>query len=438
MDWTVHRSVRLSGEVFIPGDKSIAHRALIFAALADGVSEIAGLPRGADVLSTASALRATGVAIDSERGGEGFTRVTGRGLRGLRPAGSRINCGNSGTTMRLLSGVLAGQAFDSVLTGDRSLRGRPMRRIAEPLRAMGSRFETAPGGTAPLQICGSSDPLRSILHRPEVASAQVKSCVVLAGLLADGCTSVEEPLPTRDHTERLLAAMGAKVEILPAGAGQLVSVQPNPTLQPIRGCIPADVSSAAYWIVAASLCPDSAVVLPRIGLNPSRAAVVSLLQSWGCDIEIREKGEWYGEPYGTLEIRDSGGEVSGGRITAESVPGLIDELPLLAALGPFTREGVEIRGASELRVKESDRIAAIAAALRQLGAEVDEFPDGLAVAGNSGLSGGRVSSQGDHRIAMAVGAVGPAARGPVTISGAEAMDVSYPGFGRAFAEAAEE
>jgi 3-phosphoshikimate 1-carboxyvinyltransferase len=435
MDWTVRPACRLKGEIRVPGDKSIAHRALLLAGLAEGHSEIDGLPEGADVRSTAAAVRALGVSVDKNGGGS--VRIDGRGLEGLRPPNSRVDCGNSGTTMRLLSGILAGQAFDSVLTGDRSLRSRPMSRIAEPLRAMGSRFATAAGGTAPLEIGGSAGPLRAILHRPEVASAQVKSCVLLAGLYADGLTSVEEPLPTRDHTERLLVAMGASVEVMPAGAGQMVSVRPNPTLQPIRGRIPADVSSAAYWIVAASLCPDSAVILPRVGLNPSRAAVVSLLRCWGCNIEIRERGEWYGEPFGTLEISDSGGELSGGRIAAESVPGLIDELPLLAALGPFTRDGVEIRGASELRVKESDRIAAIAIALRGLGAEVDEFPDGLAVAGGTGLSGGTVRSMGDHRIAMAIGAVGLAAREAVTISGAEAMNISYPGFSEALAEAAE-
>lgn len=437
MDWTVKPARRLRGDIRVPGDKSIAHRALLLAALAEGRSEIDDLPQGADVLSTAAALRTLSVALDTKRGGAGSVRIDGTGLRGLRAAGGVADCGNSGTTMRLLSGVLAGQPFDSVLSGDRSLRGRPMSRIAEPLRAMGSRFETAPGGTAPLEIGGSADPLRAILHRPEVASAQVKSCVLLAGLYADGRTSVEEPLPTRDHTERLLVAMGARVEVVPSGAGQLVSVQPEPSLHPIRGRIPADVSSAAYWIVAASLCPESAVVLPRVGLNPSRAAIVSLLGSWGCNIEITDRGEWYGEPFGTLGIRGSGGDLTGGRIEARSVPGLIDELPLLAALGPFTRDGVEICGASELRVKESDRIAAISSALRELGAEVDEFPDGLAVAGGTGLSGGTVRSLGDHRIAMAMGAVGLAASEPVTVSGAEAMNISYPGFSEALTESAE-
>jgi len=437
MDWTVKPARRLQGEIRVPGDKSIAHRALLLAVLAEGHSEIDGLPEGADVLSTAAAVRALGASVHEKGGGGGSVGIDGNGLRGLRPPSSRVDCGNSGTTMRLLSGVLAGQPFDSILTGDRSLRRRPMRRIAEPLRAMGSRFETAAGGTAPLKIGGSAGPLRAILHRPEVASAQVKSCVLLAGLYADGRTSVEEPLPTRDHTERLLRAMGASVEVTPAGAGQLVSVEPDPTLQPIRGRIPADVSSAAFWLVAASLCSDSALILARVGLNPGRAAIVDLLRSWGCNIEIRDRGEWCGEPFGTLEIRGSEGELTGGRIAAESVPGLIDELPLLAALGPFTREGVEIRGAGELRVKESDRIAAIAVALRELGAEVDEFPDGLAVAGSTGLSGGRVSSLGDHRIAMAMGVVGLAAREPVTISGAEAMNISYPGFSKALAEAAE-
>jgi len=437
MDWTVKPVRRLKGEIWVPGDKSIAHRALLLAALAEGRSEIDGLPAGADVRSTAAAVRALGVSVDKKGSSGGSVCIEGMGLRGLRVPGTRVDCGNSGTTMRLLSGILAGQPFDSILTGDRSLKSRPMRRIADPLRAMGSRIETAPGGTAPLKITGSEDPLRAILHRPEVASAQVKSCVLLAGLHADGRTSVEEPLPTRDHTERLLLAMGASVEVTPSSAGQLVSVEPGPTLQPIQGRIPADVSSAAYWLVAASLCPDSAVTLPRVGLNPSRAAIVDLLRSWGCSIETIDRGNWCGEPFGTLEVRGADDRLTGGFISPERVPGLIDELPLLAALGPFTDEGVEVRGAAELRVKESDRIAATAAALRTLGAEVDEFPDGLAVAGQTGLKGGTVSSQGDHRIAMAMGSVGMAASGAVTVSGAEAMNISYPGFSDALAEVTE-
>jgi 3-phosphoshikimate 1-carboxyvinyltransferase len=434
MDWTVETAHRLSGEVIVPGDKSIAHRALLLAALADGASAVEGLPRGADVLSTAAAVRTLGVSIDLDDGGT--AHVAGGGLRGLRAAGSAIDCGNSGTTMRLISGILAGQPFDSVLTGDRSLQARPMRRIAEPLRAMGAMLETAPEGTAPLRIRAAADPLRAIRYRPEVASAQVKSCVLLAGLYADGRTSVEEPLPTRDHTERLLRAMGANVEVEPTDFGRIVTVQPDPVLRPIKGYIPADVSSAAYWLAAASLRPGSALVLPRVGLNPSRAAIVDVLRGWGCHIEVRAAGEANGEPFGTLEVRGEEQELTGGRVAAEEVPRLIDELPLLAALGPFTRDGVEIRGASELRVKESDRIAAIAAALRGLGAEVDEFPDGLAVAGGTGIRGGVVGSAGDHRIALAIGAIAVAAREPVTITGAEAMDVSYPGFSAVLTEVA--
>jgi 3-phosphoshikimate 1-carboxyvinyltransferase len=436
MDWTVPQARGLEGEIVVPGDKSIGHRSLLLAALAEGVSELSGLPRGADVLSTAQALRSLGVKVEQAAPGDGTARVSGTGLHGLRAASSAIDCGNSGTTMRLLSGILAGQAFDSILTGDRSLRSRPMRRVADPLRAMGVKLETTRGDTAPLRISGSKTPLRAIIHRPQVASAQVKSCVLLAGLYADGTTSVEEPLPTRDHTERLLVAMGARVHTTPAGSGQLVAVEPQPLLQPLHGRIPADVSSASYWLVAASLCSDSALTLPRVGLNPSRSAIVEVLRSWGANIEIRDCGEWCGEPFGTLEVRGSEGRMTGGRITADRVPGLIDELPLLAALGPFTRTGVEIRGASELRVKESDRIAAIAAALRALGAKVDEFPDGLAVAGETGLDGGVVSSRGDHRIALAVGSAAVAARRPVTVSGAEAMTVSYPGFSEALAEVA--
>ncbi|MFQ5745053.1 MAG: 3-phosphoshikimate 1-carboxyvinyltransferase [Acidobacteriota bacterium] len=437
MEWTIRPARCLHGRVQVPGDKSIAHRALLLAALAEGASELKGLPAGADVGATLAAVRRLGVeAVQTEPAGLAI-KIVGGGLRGLRAPTSPLDCGNSGTTMRLLAGVLAGQPFRATLTGDRSLRRRPMHRIVEPLRAMGADVRMSSGGTAPLQIAGRLQPLRAIVHRPQVASAQVKSCVLLAGLYADGVTQVDEPLPSRDHSERLLAAMGACLAVEERGVGQLVAIQPQSRLSPLAGELPGDLSSAAYWLVAATLCPGSHLTLPQVGLNPTRTAVIDLLRSWGASIETCPGPDWYGEPTGTLGVRGTADRLRGGTIAAEQVPALIDELPVLAALGPLTEAGVEIRGAAELRVKESDRIASMAAALRCLGAEVDEFPDGLAVAASASLRGGTIRAAGDHRIALAMAAVGVAAAGPVVIEGAEAASVSYPGFGAALDRVAE-
>lgn len=422
MQWTVEPAARLDGEVEVPGDKSISHRAVMFAALARDESRLEHLADGEDVASTIGAMQALGVAA-ARRGGA--LLVKGAGRRSLRQAAGPIDCGNSGTTMRLLAGIVAGQPFDTTLTGDASLRRRPMERIAEPLRAMGAGVETAPGKGAPLSIVGAR-PLRPITFRPRMASAQVKSCVLLAGLFADGDTEVVEPSPTRDHTERLLAAMGATIETV-AGT---VRLTPGDRLAGLRGRVPGDVSSAAYWLVAATLLEGSRLTLPAVGLNPTRAAIVDLLRDWGASIEVEDDDNWNGEPAGTLHIAGVGSALSGGSISGDKVPALIDELPLIAALAPFTDDGVEVRDAAELRVKESDRIATTAAALRALGAEVDEFPDGFAVAGRRRLRGGTVDAAGDHRIALAFGAVALAAAAPVTITNADAMRVSYPSFAR--------
>ena len=423
MEWTVEPARRLRGEVLVPGDKSISHRAVLFASLARGESVLEGIADGADVASTIAAMRCLG--IDIER--RAALRVRGQGLYGLQAPGAPLDCGNSGTTIRLLAGPLAGQPFTSTLTGDVYLRRRPMRRIVEPLRALGAAVQTAAGDTAPLTVTGAT-PLRAITYRPEVASAQVKSCVLLAGLFADGRTSVVEQAPTRDHTERLLAAMGATVEVCGDAAGPTVTIEPGAELADIAGTVPGDMSSAAYWLVAATLLEGSLLTLRNVGLNPTRAGIVELLRDWGADISIERGEDWYGEPVGTLEIAGVGAALTGGTIEGAAVPGVIDELPLIAALAPFTSDGVEIRGAAELRVKESDRIATTAAALRALGVDVDEFPDGLAVRGGQRLTGGSVDAAGDHRIALAMGAVGLAAAAPVTVEGAEAMAVSYPGF----------
>ena len=441
MKWTVEPARRLHGEVSVPGDKSISHRAVLFASLARGESVLDGLADGEDVASTVAVMRSLG--IDIERGDP--LRVRGGGLGGLRAPNAPLDCGNSGTTMRLLAGPLAGQPFTSTLTGDAYLRRRPMRRIADPLRTMGATLDAAAGCTAPLIINGRS-PLRAVTHRPRVASAQVKSCVLLAGLFADGPTTVVEHVATRDHTERLLAAMGASVDVC-SGAdgasadgasadGPRATIEPGAELSAIAGTIPGDMSSAAYWLVAATLLEGSRLTLRNVGLNPTRAGIVELLCGWGADISVERHEDWYGEPVGTLVIAGVGASLVGGTIEGASVPGVIDELPLIAALAPFTENGVEIRDAAELRVKESDRIATTATALRALGVEVDEFPDGLAVRGGQRLAGGTVDAAGDHRIALAMGAVGLAAAGPVTVQSAEAMSVSYPGFAPAVDEVA--
>jgi len=422
--WTVEPAARLDGEVVVPGDKSISHRAVMFAALAADDSVLEHLADGEDVASTMAAMRALGVKIEEH---DGDVTVRGAGLAGLQASRAAIDCGNSGTTLRLLAGIVAGQPFASTLTGDASLRRRPMERIAEPLRAMGARVETAARGGAPLTIDGRA-PLRAITHRPPVASAQIKSCVLLAGLFADGPTTVIEPVRSRDHSERLLADMGAALRVDAVDDGTRVTIEPGARLGSLSGAVPGDVSSAAYWLVAAALLPGSDLTLPGVGLNPTRAAIVDLLVDWGAAITVEGAGEWHGEPLGGVRIQGNGGALSGGAVEGELVPALIDELPLLAALAPFTEDGVEIRDAAELRVKESDRIASTATALRALGVAVDEFPDGLAVRGGQRLHGGTVDAVGDHRIALAMAAVALAAEAAVTIDNAEAMAVSYPGF----------
>ena len=433
MNWTVDPARRLTGDVVVPGDKSISHRAVMLASIADGDSALAGLADGQDVASSAAAMRALGIGVDRD---EEHLRIRGRGLDGLRAADAPVDCGNSGTTMRLLAGLLAGQPFASTLTGDASLRRRPMRRVAEPLLAMGASLQTGADGRPPLDITGSEG-LRAITFRPQIASAQVKSCVLLAGLYADGRTTVAETAKTRDHTERMLAAMGAMVNAEPAGEGARVTIESGARLTAISGQVPADISSAAYWLVGATLLEGSELRLPGVGVNPSRAAIVDVLVDWGADLDIERRDEWGDEPVADLTVRGVGRALRGGLIDRHMVPALIDELPLLAALGACTTDGVEIRGAAELRVKESDRIATTAAALRSIGVDVDEYPDGLAVGGGQTAVSGVVDAAGDHRIALAMATIGLSATGPVTIENAEAMAVSYPGFAAALETVAQ-
>jgi len=416
----------------VPGDKSISHRYAILAALARGRSEIGRYSAAADCQSTLDCLKRLGVGVE-KNGGDGAARVviTGAGIEGLRQSRRSLDAGNSGTTMRLLAGVLAGQLFDSTLTGDSSLRKRPMRRVIEPLARMGAHIEAREGNFAPLEIRGTA--LQPIEYKLPVASAQVKSAVLLAGLLAEGQTSVEERVPTRDHTEVALREFGADVRHV----GHVVTVCGRPRLEPRQLEVPGDLSSAVFFLAAALILPGSNLVIHNVGLNPTRSAVLDVLGGWGAPINIvalrGEKGELIGD------VSISHAELSGGVLSGGAIAQLIDELPMLAALGPYTEQGVEVRDASELRVKESDRIAALAENLRRMGARVEEFPDGLRVEGRAAgrLRGAEIDARGDHRMAMAFAVAALGAEGNSTIRESECVGVSYPEFFRVLERAAE-
>lgn len=422
---TIRPAKYLTGGVAPPGDKSISHRYAMLAALAEGTSELRHFSAAADCHSTLACVSALGaeVKIDKE-----VVRVTGRGARGLKSSWRALDAGNSGTTMRLLAGILAGQDFSSKLTGDESLLKRPMKRVIGPLREMGADIRGRDDNFAPLEIRGKK--LNGIDYKMPMASAQVKSAVLLAGLFADGVTSVTEPARTRDHTELALEEFGAALEkhgrIIKVhglgsenGSGKLVAKSLD---------VPGDLSSAVFFIAAASLFPDSNVLLHNIGLNPTRTAILDLFASMGASIAILGLKSAHGEIVGDLSVK--GASLKGGVIAGEQIPLLIDELPMLAALGPFTEEGIEIRDAAELRVKESDRIAALAENLRRMGAKVEERPDGLKVEGRSAgkLHGAEIAPRGDHRIAMAFAVAGLAAEGNTVIRDADCAGVSFPAF----------
>jgi 3-phosphoshikimate 1-carboxyvinyltransferase len=407
---TVRRARALRGDVPLPGDKSVSHRALMLGAIADGTSRVRGLLVGADVRSTARCLRDLGVDIEGET-------VVGRGLHGLSQAGAALYCGNSGTTMRLLAGLLAPREFETELTGDESLQGRPMDRVVEPLSRMGAH-----ASWPPLRVGGRAS-LRGIEYVAPVASAQVKSAVLLAGLYAEGVTTVVEPVPTRDHTERMLRAMG--VDVRTGGGGVRVS-RPE-RLRPLDLRIPGDLSAASFWLVAGGLVPGSRLRMPHVGLNPTRTAFVELLRRIGFAVNATERGEAGGEPVGSLEVSTSANMLPvnvDGRIAA----GVIDELPVLAVAATQLPGTSRIAGAGELRVKESDRIKAMTEGLTAMGADIRSLDDGWEIRGPSQLEGARVRSYGDHRVAMALAVAGLIAGGDTHIEGAECVDISYPGF----------
>jgi 3-phosphoshikimate 1-carboxyvinyltransferase len=406
----------LRGRLRVPGDKSISHRYALLAALSEGRSRLTGYAPGADCLSTLSCLRALGVEIAADR--DGIVTVRGRGPAGLGSPAGPLDAGNSGTTMRLLAGVLAGESFTSTLVGDRSLSRRPMLRVIEPLERMGARIESTEGH-APLTVHGR--PLRAIDCQLSVPSAQVKSAVLLAGIRAEGTTSVTEVAATRDHTERALTAFGAPV----TRRGATISVQGHQRLTAQALTIPGDFSSGAFWMVAAAALPGSHLELEDIGLNPTRTSLLDVLRRFGARVTVAVAGTEAGEPRGTICIDGEGtGTVA---IAPEEVPALIDELPALGALAAHGGE-VTVRGAAELRLKESDRIQTLVNGFRQLGIEADERPDGFTIHGSGPPAGGVAHAHGDHRIAMALAIAALGARGPSTIEGAEAVAISYPGF----------
>ena len=406
----------LRGSVRLPGDKSISHRYAMLGGIAEGTTRLENFSTGADCASTLGCLRTLGV--EWERNG-GSVTIHGRGSR-LQPPSSFLDCGNSGSTIRMLSGILAGQDFTCELRGDESLSRRPMARIIRPLEMMGAKIEATEGGRPPLRVTGGK--LHAIDYKLPVASAQVKTSLLFAGLYADGSTRIEEPIQTRDHGELALQAFGARVE----RRMREVSIEGGQKLKAIEATVPGDISSAAFFLCAAGLFPDSQLLVPGLLLNPTRARLLDFLIGLGLRITMSGLEEHHGELVGSLQVE--GGTLKGARISGGDTAALIDEIPVLAAIAPYTADGIEIRDARELRVKESDRIASVATNLRLMGAEVEEFEDGLRVPGGQTLHGASLDSFGDHRIAMAFAVAALRAEGETEIRGADAAVISYPEF----------
>ncbi|HXQ24869.1 MAG TPA: 3-phosphoshikimate 1-carboxyvinyltransferase [Candidatus Acidoferrales bacterium] len=409
----------VDGVVELPGDKSISHRYAILASLAEGASEISNYASAVDCHSTLECLRRLGVEIESK---EAHVRIVGKGLDGLREPRKVLDAENSGSTMRMLAGVLAGQPFVSTITGDESLRKRPMRRVIDPLRQMGAEIRSREGDHAPLEIHGGK--LHAIDYTPPTPSAQVKSAILFAGLYADGVTTVRESICTRDHTELALREFGAKIE----GSRGTIRIHSRPKLVARKLTVPGDLSTAVFLIGATLVLPGSSLMLRNVGLNPTRARVLDFLISIGAPVRVVTVQMRDGELAGDVSVRH--GLLEGGTISGAQVAEMIDELPMLAALGPFTEKGIEIHDAHELRVKESDRIATLAEGLRQMGARVEEFPDGMRVEGRSSgkLRGAKIDPHGDHRIAMALSVAALGAEGETVIRDADCVGVSFPLF----------
>lgn len=416
---------RLVGRIRVPGDKSISHRSVMLGAIARGDTHVTGFLEGEDTLSTLAAFREMGVFADGPE--NGVLTLHGVGMHGLRAPAGPLDLGNSGTSMRLLAGLLAGQGFDLELTGDASLLRRPMGRVTEPLGLMGVRVATAPQGRPPLRI-HAGGPLRGIDYHLPVASAQVKSCLLLAGLYAEGTTCVTEPAPTRDHTERMLGGFGYSLKregyrICLEGGGHLMGTDVD---------VPADISSAAFFMVGAAISEGSEVLLEHVGINPTRTGVIDILKLMGADIGIEARGEAGGEPVADIRVR--GGGLQGVRIPEGMVPLAIDEFPALFIAAACAEGETLLTGATELRVKESDRIQVMADGLQALGVDAEPRPDGMRVRGGD-LHGGCVDSHGDHRIAMSFAMAALRADEPVTIEDCANVNTSFPGFAHLAREA---
>lgn len=418
------RNVR--GSVALPGDKSISHRYAMLAGIAEGPTRIENYSTGADCASSLACMRSLGVAW--ERNGN-VIEVQGRGLSLAAPAKS-LDCGNSGSTMRMLSGIVAGQEFASEMIGDESLSRRPMARVIKPLTDMGAQI-TSDDGKPPLHVTGGA--LKAIDYKMPVASAQVKSCLLFAGLFADGETRIEEPLRTRDHGEVALRAFGAKLER--EGNSNAVRIRGGQRLRGIEARVPGDLSSAAFFLCAAALFPGSQLVLTSLLMNPTRARLLDILMQMGLGIAVTQLEEAHGEMVGSLQV--VGAALKGTTIAGADSAALIDEIPVLAAIAPYTERGIEVRDAKELRVKESDRIAAVASNLRLMGAQVEEREDGLKIPGGQTLRGAELDSFGDHRIAMAFAVAALRAEGETLIRGSESAAISYPAFFQTLEEVTE-
>ena len=413
----IKKQTRLRGELTVPGDKSISHRAVMFGSLAQGTTRITHFLEGADCLSTISCFRKMGV--DIERNASEIL-VHGKGLHGLSAPSEILDVGNSGTTTRLISGILAGQSFTSKLNGDASIQSRPMKRIMTPLQSMGADIVSIKGnGCAPLRITGK--PLQAVHYQSPVASAQVKSCVLLAGMYADGITRVTEPVLSRNHTEIMLNYLGAKV----TSQGTTASIEPEPLLKAREIQVPGDISSAAYFIAAGLLTPDSQILLRNVGINPTRDGILKVCRAMGADITLLNVND-EGEPVADLLIRSS--QLHGTTVEGSIIPTLIDEIPMIAVMAAFAEGTTVIRDAAELKVKESDRIAVVTEGLRRMGADIQPTEDGMIIHGGKPLQGAKINSYLDHRIAMSFAVAGTICDGTMDIVKGDCVNISYPEF----------
>jgi len=422
---TIKKTQSLKGEITVPGDKSISHRAIMLGSIADGDTTIRGLLKGEDNMATLKAFRQMGVRIDEHPPqADGIVAIQGKGLHALKEPEDFIDAGNSGTTIRLLTGLLAGQKFFSAVTGDQYLRKRPMKRVVEPLHQMGAKiFGREDGNKAPLAIVGSK--LKGITYNSPVASAQVKSAILLAGLYADGGTTVAEPTLSRDHTERMLTYFGAEVK----RSGTAVSIAGGQKLTGREIAVPGDISSAAFFMVAALIIKDSELLIKNVGINPTRTGIIDILQAMGGDLKIVHQREISGEPVGDILVKSS--KLKGIEIKGEIIPRAIDELPVAAVAAAFAEGITKIKDAKELRVKESDRIGTMATYLKELGIQVTEFDDGMDIVGGRPKppqQGAIFNSHGDHRVAMSMIVAGLATERGITISNTDCIDTSFPGF----------